>query len=126
MSFLTPDERRGALILLSILAAAIGWQLAGALLKSPRSFEPAPPAGVPALPASPDTLAVGREPPLDLNRAGAADLERLPGIGPVLAKRIVAYREQHGPFSRAEELLAVRGVGPRLLERLRPRIAVGR
>ena len=62
---------------------------------------------------------------LDLNRAGAAELDALPGIGPVLARRIVEFRRQHGPFRRVEELRAVRGVGPRLLERLKPRVAVG-
>ena len=64
-------------------------------------------------------------PVLDLNRAQAAELDMLPGIGPVLARRIVEYRRQHGPFRRIEELRAVRGVGPRLLERLRPRVGVG-
>jgi len=62
--------------------------------------------------------------PLDLNRADAADLDALPGIGPVLARRIVDFRREHGPFRRVEELRAVRGVGPRLLERIRPRVEV--
>jgi competence protein ComEA len=50
------------------------------------------------------------------------ELDQLPGIGPVLARRIVEYRRLHGPFRRLEELRGVRGVGPRLLERLRPRV----
>jgi competence protein ComEA len=61
---------------------------------------------------------------VDLNRADTAELDALPGIGPVLARRIVEYRRQHGPFRRVEELRAVRGVGPRLLERLRARVGV--
>jgi len=65
-----------------------------------------------------------RAAPLDLNRADAADLDALPGIGPVLARRIVDFRREHGPFRRVEELRAVRGVGPRLLERIRPRVEV--
>ena len=60
-----------------------------------------------------------------MNRAGASELDALPGIGPVLARRIVEYRRQHGPFRSVEELRAVRGLGPRLLERLRPRVSVG-
>jgi competence protein ComEA len=43
----------------------------------------------------------------------------------VLARRIVEYRRQHGPFRSFEELRAVRGLGPRLLERLRSRVRVG-
>lgn len=61
---------------------------------------------------------------LDLNHAAARDLETLPGIGPVLARRIVAYRDRHGPFHRLEDLLQVEGIGPRLLERLRGGIVI--
>lgn len=60
---------------------------------------------------------------IDLNRANAAELDCLPGIGPVLARRIIDYRTRHGRFSRCEELLAVPGIGPRLLERVRPHVA---
>jgi competence protein ComEA len=63
--------------------------------------------------------------PIDLNRANAAELEALPGIGPVLAARIVSHRESHGRFVRIEDLLGVRGVGPRLFARLRSRVHVG-
>ncbi len=58
--------------------------------------------------------------PVDLNAATAADLESLPGIGPVLAARIIAHRDEHGRFERLEDLLEVEGIGPRLLARLRP------
>jgi competence protein ComEA len=63
--------------------------------------------------------------PIPLNRASAAELETLPGIGPVLARRIVAHREQFGPFRSTDELRAVRGVGPRLLARLRGLLYAG-
>ncbi len=56
--------------------------------------------------------------PLDLNRAGVEELMTLPGIGPVLAERIVAHREAHGPFEAPECLLDVEGIGPTTLERL--------
>lgn len=61
---------------------------------------------------------------VDLNRAGVRDLEALPGIGPVLARRIVTHRDRHGPFHRLEDLLQVEGIGPRLLERLRAGIVI--
>lgn len=60
---------------------------------------------------------------LDLNTADERALDGLPGIGPVLAARIVQHRREHGPFRDPDELLAVRGIGPRLLERLRPLVA---
>ncbi|MBI4236568.1 MAG: helix-hairpin-helix domain-containing protein [Chloroflexi bacterium] len=62
--------------------------------------------------------------PLDLNVATAGEMETLEGIGPELARRIVAYRLEHGPYQRVEDLLAVQGIGPTLLERLRPQVTV--
>lgn len=62
--------------------------------------------------------------PVDVNTASATDLEALPGIGPVLAARIVAHREAHGRFERLEDLLEVEGIGPKLLARLRPVVQV--
>ncbi len=61
---------------------------------------------------------------LDLNRADRAALLQLPGIGEGLARRIEDYRREHGPFRSIEELRQVEGVGPRLLERLRPLVEV--
>jgi competence ComEA-like helix-hairpin-helix protein len=61
---------------------------------------------------------------LDLNRATAAQLELLPGIGPASAARIVAYRDQIGGFRSVEELDGVSGIGARTLERLRPLVRV--
>jgi competence protein ComEA len=55
---------------------------------------------------------------LSLNAATAAELETLPGIGPVLAQNIVDYREAHGPFARLEDLLRVPGIGPAKLAQL--------
>ena len=61
---------------------------------------------------------------VDLNRASAVELERLPGIGPVLAARIVVDREEHGPYTALEELGRVSGVGDAVLEPLRPLVVV--
>jgi competence ComEA-like helix-hairpin-helix protein len=57
---------------------------------------------------------------IDLDRASSEELERLPGIGPGLAARIVLDRRQNGPFRNPDGLLRVRGIGPRTLERIRP------
>jgi len=49
--------------------------------------------------------------PVDINHASAAELERLPRVGPALAKRIIAWRKRHGPFESAESLRHVPGIG---------------
>lgn len=60
---------------------------------------------------------------IDLNRATASELEGLPGVGPVLAERIVAYRDEHGPFDAIEDLLDVAGIGEAKLEQLRSAVS---
>jgi competence protein ComEA len=62
---------------------------------------------------------------LDINRASAADFEKLPGIGPELARRIVRYRARHGRFRRVEDLLAVRGIGLKKWKAMRPHLRIG-
>ncbi|HMK08881.1 MAG TPA: ComEA family DNA-binding protein [Anaerolineales bacterium] len=74
----------------------------------------APPAEAAAAPAG----------TLDLNRASAADLESLPGIGPSLASAIVQYRDQNGPFRSVEDLLNVPGIGPTRLAQLRSLVSI--
>ncbi len=123
---LTPSERKGALVLLALVALGA----AADLLRLEPAPAPAPaevpaPAAVASAPApSPSSAAPSAAAPLDLNSATVAELDGLPGIGPVLAARIVAHRDAHGPFRAPEDLLAVRGIGPRLLERLGPRVTV--
>ena len=58
------------------------------------------------------------EGPVNINTADAEQLASLPGIGPVCAGRIVAYREAHGPFHSVEDLLAIRGIGQKRLAAL--------
>jgi competence ComEA-like helix-hairpin-helix protein len=57
---------------------------------------------------------------LDPNLASVKDFEALPGIGPTLAERIVAYRESHGPFAEIDVLARVPGIGLAILARIRP------
>jgi len=68
-------------------------------------------------------LAAGER--VDVNGAGAGELDRLPGVGPALAERIVAERERAGAFDSAADLRAVPGLGAALLARLAPRLAFG-
>lgn len=56
--------------------------------------------------------------PLDVNSASAAELEELPGVGPVLAARIVSYRDENGLFRTVDQLIEVPGIGPAVLASL--------
>jgi len=62
---------------------------------------------------------------IDLNTATIEELVRLPGIGQVLAGRIVAHREEHGPFGSIDELIAVSGIGPVVLEGICELVTIG-
>ncbi len=61
---------------------------------------------------------------VNLNTADAPALETLPRVGPVLAERIIEWRTEHGPFARAEDLDAVPGIGPAMLEAMLPLVVV--
>ena len=62
---------------------------------------------------------------LDLNTATAAQLQLLPGIGEKLSAAIVAWREEHGPFQKVEELLQVPGIGEKRLAEIRDLVTAG-
>ena len=66
-------------------------------------------------PSGPELAADGR---ININTAGARELETLPGIGPVLAERIVEWRTENGPFRVPEDLMEVSGIGEKKLDGL--------
>ncbi len=89
----------------------------------PYELTPAPPSPTPL----PTPSVVGQQPatgggPININTASAAELETLPGIGPAYAERIIAYRDEHGPFADPIEIMAIKGIGPATYEQLKNRI----
>ena len=82
---------------------------------------PAPARMTPPTPAAPDPSPLK---PLDVNRAAAAELAALPGVGPGLAQRIVEERERRGRFESPEALRYVLGMGPKKLAAIRRFITV--
>jgi competence ComEA-like helix-hairpin-helix protein len=62
--------------------------------------------------------------PINLNTATLAQLEQLPDVGPGMAHRILAFRQKSGPFERVHDLLAIRGIGPRRFQKIRPYVFV--
>ena len=123
------NDRRAALLLASLA-------LAGAAVRFVLSPSPDSPPGDVQLqspPRSPGSdlretarraaslarpLAPGER--IDLDRADVTEITRLPRIGPALAQRIVAWRAQHGAFGSLERLDSVPGIGPKLLDAIRP------
>lgn len=97
--------RPGAAILLALALAAV----AAVGLARHWLLAKAPAGSVPPAEAT-----------LDLNRASERELSALPGLGPNLAQRIVRHKNRCGRFSRPEDLLRVKGIGPRKLARWRP------
>ncbi|MDD7962817.1 ComEA family DNA-binding protein [Microbacterium thalli] len=87
-----------------------------------------PAAGEAPPPTSPDESSsgggAGGNGPVNLNTADAAALNTLPRVGPALAERIIAWREENGRFTSVEDLLAVSGIGEKMLEALRDQVTV--
>jgi competence protein ComEA len=72
-------------------------------------------------------LAQGKQPPahpLDLNVANVKELEQVPGIGPKTAQAIVDFRHKSGRFHRVEDLLAIKGISQRKLDKMRPYLKI--
>lgn len=104
------------------LLAAIGGQVS--FSSAGRQGSPAQPFSRP-VPAIPPVSGTGTaEPVVHLNHATAAELERLPFVGPYMARQIVAFRERHGPFATVDSLIRVPGIGPATLAKVRERLTV--
>jgi competence protein ComEA len=90
-------------------------------------FKPTPiPTAQPGATApSGQTDSPPRAGPLNINTATADELDELPGIGEVIAQRIVAYRETNGAFATVDELAEVAGISERMVDELRPLITAG-
>lgn len=83
-----------------------------------------PPETIEAAPApSEETVSITF--PIDINLATKEQFMMLPGIGDVLAQRILDYRQENGPFSRPEDLMKVRGIGKKRMEEILELITIG-
>lgn len=101
-------------------------RMAGVLADGDQVVVPKPmPTPRAATPGQPIANPAGPPSPIDINRAVAAELDSLPGIGPKLAERIIEYRDSNGPFTAVDDLAEVRGISERMVEILRPLVTVG-
>ena len=99
----------------------VAFLLAGQALRGDFTRQP---VFLPSIPSRLDGEAVEQDgiALLNINKVDAETLTRLNGIGPTLSRRIIAYREEYGPFSSINELLKVDGIGTKTLERIRSRL----
>lgn len=97
--------------LLSLLATTL--LLLGSVVAPSTAF-----AETPAKPVAAETTTV------NINTASADELATLRGIGPVKAAAIIQFREQHGPFSSIDEMMAIKGIGEKTVEKNRLLVSV--
>lgn len=77
---------------------------------------------------APCPIAAKKKPPLhpiNLNTATAAELQQVPGIGPATADKILKMRKSYGPFKSVDDLRAIKGIGPKRMEKMRQYLTVG-
>ena len=127
------DDRRAALLLacLALAGAGVRYFLSSSSPNGPpgdvqlQSSSAAPPGGLQAAARRAVQLARPLLPGerIDLDRADVSEITRLPRVGPGLAQRIVAWRDQHGPFGSVSRLDSVSGVGPKLLDAIVPYVS---
>ncbi|MFQ6038243.1 MAG: helix-hairpin-helix domain-containing protein [Candidatus Aminicenantales bacterium] len=75
--------------------------------------------------SAPALAAQAPEKKVNINTASLAELQKLPRIGPVVAQRIIDYREKHGNFKRIEEIMKVKGIGEKTFLKIKDLITVG-
>lgn len=117
-------EARWYIVLLLIGASLVG---GGLYLLSDRQQLPiqSSRSSLPTLPTSSEVTGLQVESgPININTATKEELESLPGIGPVIAGRIIDYRKTNGPFKRREDLLKVKGIGPKTFADLKDKITL--
>ena len=124
---LRPAERWAIGVTAIVLALTLGFHLGTAGRVPELRVETETPTATAAREPSAGAAAetTGTDDRIDLNRATAEELQALRGIGPALAERIVAYREEHGSFAKVEELTLVNGISPALLEKNAERLYIG-
>ena len=119
-------------IKLMLLAGIMGFLSLVGLLQSPS--QPTQSEALPVRQAGVET-SLGRLPEprlvtvvnvgrVDINRGSAEELERLPGVGPVLAERVLRYREKNGNFASVHDIQNVKGIGVKRFARLEPYIRI--
>src|SRR5260221_4918081 len=81
-----------------------------------------------ALATVPPALAKKKPPahPININTANSSDLQQVPGIGPSTAQKILDTRKSYGAFKTVDDLLAIKGIGPKKLKKMRKYLTVGR
>jgi len=116
---LSPAQERGLIMLVAIGLVASGLALFLPTIRSrPLTIlGPIDITGIRIL--LPTFLDAEEEDKINLNTASAKELTSLPGIGEVLAARIVAYREERGPFQTLDDIMQVSGIGSKVVEEIR-------
>ena len=107
------QARAGGWLLVAFCYALVGTSMS--CVKLPRHAN-----AVIATASAPTQRAPNDAPRININTATSGELERLPGIGPAFAARIVEHRQRYGPFRRVEHLLIVPGISERRFAQLRP------
>ncbi len=126
-------KKQGVPVLVAVTLLFAGFTLGFFLgrLRSPAPVSISLPASMQTVPAQTEALPEQTVPeptvsfPIDINLAPKEDLMALPGIGEVLAQRIVAHRETFGSFLRAEDLMQIEDIGPKRFEEIADLITIG-
>lgn len=115
---------------LLLLAGTVGFLFFAGLLESPSRSVPPDALSMRQADASlksvskSSSVAVADVGLVDINRGSADDLRRLPGIGPVLAERVIRHRQEHGKFGSIHDIQNVKGIGAKRFAQLEPYIHV--
>ena len=121
------NARIHILVLLTCIFAAftVGLFAGRNLNQTPVQISQLPAATAAATTPAPENTAPTKPAILNINTATSDQIQMLPGIGPVLAERIVAYRDTYGPFDSLGELMNVSGIGEKKLEAIWDFVTIG-